>query len=176
MSALEPAVVHEWMDRYGGQLQSVAQAFAEGSTEAEDILQRTWVTAWRQGSKLEPDSHVGAWLHQITLNIGRSAYRKRVGRRRLFERWGWRPSSVESPPTLEEELYRLELWRAVAELPGLQRQVLIYRIVEDMSVADTANALDRAEGTVKASLHRALGTLRRRLGPIPETECIKEVS
>lgn len=176
MSGLEPAVVHEWMDKYGGQLQSVAQAFAEGSMEAEDILQRTWVTAWRQGARLEPDSHVGAWLHQITLNIGRSAYRKRVGRRKLFERWGWRAGPVEPPATLAEELYRLELWRAVAELPNLQRQVLIYRIVEDMSVSDTAAALDRAEGTVKASLHRALATLRRRLGPVPDAEWARGAS
>lgn len=174
MNTLEPEVVHEWMDRYGGQLETVALAFADGSTEADDILQRTWVTAWRQGAELSPDSHVGAWLHQVTLNIGRSAYRKRAGRRKLFERWGRRREPVESPPTLSEELFRLELWRAVAELPTLQREVLVLRIVEDLSVADTARSLDRAEGTVKASLHRALATLRRRLGPVPGVEMMRE--
>lgn len=176
MSELDPSVVHGWMDTYGARLQAVASAFADGPTEAEDILQRTWVTAWRKGGELPPDSQIGAWLHQITLNIGRTLYRKRAGRRRLLERWRPTRAAAEPPPTIDEELFRIGLWRAVAELPELQRKVILLRVVEDMSVAEAARALSRAEGTVKASLHRALATLRRQLGPIPRTDSWREAS
>jgi RNA polymerase sigma-70 factor (ECF subfamily) len=53
----------------------------------------------------------------------------------------------------------------VAELPPLQQRVVTLRIIEGLSTAETAAVLDRAEGTVKASLWRALQRLRSELTP-----------
>ena len=71
---------------------------------------------------------------------------------------------VCSLPDVNRELRRLRLWRAVAELPELQKQVVLRRIVEDMSTKDAARSLNRAEGTIKASLHQAMTRLRREFG------------
>lgn len=53
-----------------------------------------------------------------------------------------------------------DLVRLVWELPKRQRQVVGLRVLADLSVADTAETLGMAEGTVKATLHRALRRLR----------------
>lgn len=68
------------------------------------------------------------------------------------------------PPSLEGEQSKLRIWQAIAELPELQREVLLLRVVDERSTAEVAQILDRAEGTVKASLHRALTRLRNTVG------------
>ncbi len=56
-----------------------------------------------------------------------------------------------------------EVWHAVMELPRRQRAVIVLRFFEELSVAETAQALGLAEGTVKAHTHRALESLRTSL-------------
>lgn len=156
-------MVYGWMEQYGPRLMAVAEAFEDGSIEADDIVQKTWVIAWRRGADVDPAGHVGAWLHQIALNVGRSATRKRKRRLELLQRSLLSPPHARPPRSIREELERRALWRAIGELPDLQRRVVLLRVVEDCSTADVAATLGRAEGTVKASLHRALGSLRKKL-------------
>jgi RNA polymerase sigma-70 factor (ECF subfamily) len=53
----------------------------------------------------------------------------------------------------------------VASLPPDQRDVLLLRVVADLSIEDTAAALGKKPGAVKSLQHRAAASLRRRLGP-----------
>ena len=89
--------------------------------------------------------------------------RTRQRREKLLGLWQ-RSASVDGtegePTSIADELARLQLWREVAKLPGLQRTVVLLRIIEGMSTRETAQALDCAEGTVQASLSRATGRLR----------------
>ena len=149
------------------QLLSVARAFAAGADEAEDLLQETWLVAHRDFSRRPPGAPVGAWLHVILLNVGRARWRRRRRRERLLAFWGGaaRPHDGTNAPDVGDALLRARLWRDVAELPELQRRVLLHRVVDELSTAETAAALGRAEGTVKASLHRALAMLRSRWRP-----------
>ena len=55
---------------------------------------------------------------------------------------------------------RVDVLRALAELPRTHRAVLVLRYFEDKSVAETAEMLSLAQGTVKAYSHRALQQLR----------------
>ena len=161
--------VKGWVKEYTPRLLDVARSFAEGPTEPEDILQETWITALHKCGQRKTDDAVGAWLTAITLNIGKSLVRKRQRRMTLTALWsdaasrGWRGVGA---PELDEELSSRALWRAIAELPQLQKDVLLLRVVDDMSTKQTADHLDRAEGTIKVSLHRALKSLRGRLGEV----------
>jgi RNA polymerase sigma-70 factor (ECF subfamily) len=155
-----------WIRQFTPQLLGVARAFASGDEEAEDLLQELWIIAHESAHRRPTDAPLGAWLHAILLNIGRTRWRRRRRRERLMSLWG--PStSQHDESTVEDDIdgsiLRGSLWRDVAALPSLQRQVVLLRIVEDVSTARTAALLSRAEGTVKASLHRALRTLRARL-------------
>jgi RNA polymerase sigma-70 factor (sigma-E family) len=73
---------------------------------------------------------------------------------------------VEAVPdraTTEPDQNPLDLTRALALLPGQQRAIVALRFLDDLSVAETAQVLDVAEGTVKSQCSRALTTLRRHL-------------
>jgi len=75
---------------------------------------------------------------------------------------GWSAKNPEE--RFEVEATRLRVRSAVADLPPRQREVVTLRMLEGMSTKATAELLDCAEGTVKASLSHALANLRERLG------------
>jgi RNA polymerase sigma-70 factor (ECF subfamily) len=165
-----PSDHHDLADsirQYTPQLLGVARAFADGAEEAEDLLQELWIVASREMDRRPPEAPLRAWLHTILLNIGRARWRRRRRRQQLMALWANQEEpTIGASLDISESLLRLHLWREIAALPDLQRRVLLLRIVEGMSTARTAASLNRAEGTIKASLHRALKTLRERCGSV----------
>ena len=69
-----------------------------------------------------------------------------------------------------EECVNRRVWDAVDQLPDLQRSVvkLRYRYHVGLSTRETAAAVGRAEGAVKASLHQGLNTLRSEMGDLQD--------
>ena len=156
-----------WIREYGRSLLSLADAFAEGPEEGEDIVQEVWVIAIAKAHTRREDVPIGAWLHRVALNVGRGLARRRSRRAALLRRWGASLPSTDlrPPPSLRGAQRSARVWRAIAELPKLQQEVLLARIDDEQSITETAQALGRAEGTVKASLNQACKRLRARLGP-----------
>jgi RNA polymerase sigma factor (sigma-70 family) len=68
------------------------------------------------------------------------------------------------PSKTAEVEARMVVWEALGRLPARQRQVLVLRYMEDLSIADVAELLRCSEGTVKSTTHDALTALRRTLG------------
>jgi RNA polymerase sigma-70 factor, ECF subfamily len=166
---VSPAELGNWIDEYTPRLLRVAEAFAAGPDEAQDLVQETWIIAMNKAHRRPANSPIGAWLHTVTLNLGRSRMRKR---KRQESAWGfgpdWVSTSQHEPQKVEVDELRLRLWRSISNLADLQRRVLLLRFVERMSTAETAAALGKAEGTVKASLHRAIRNLRSDLQLRPD--------
>jgi RNA polymerase sigma-70 factor (ECF subfamily) len=153
----------QWIRLYTPRLFGVAKAFARDADEAEDLLQELWIIAYRKADQRTATTPVGAWLHAILLSIGRTRWRRKQRRARLFALWHGATDEPQTggAPEIGPALEHARLWREVARLPDLQRRVLLLRLVEDMSTAQAAAQLGLAEGTIKASLHRALKKLRR---------------
>lgn len=141
---------------------------------AEDLAQETLTEAWRQRSKLERPAGQAAWLAAIARNICRR-WRARQGAERLSvplashhvkesddapDEWPW-TDDIDLDLTLErEELVDL-LDRALALLPEVSRQALLYRYVEDLPQGEIAARLSMTEGAVAVRVHRAKLALRR---------------
>lgn len=162
-----PAVplLARWIGEFAPRLLPVARALCVRPDEGEDLLQEVWVVALRQKEAPDGDD-VGPWLHRILFNVARTRERTAARRRRLMSRWspsGGMDSVQESPATLEAEQLRWLLRREIAALPELQARVVLLRVVGGLSTAETARAIDRAEGTVKVCLHRGLMRLEQRL-------------
>src|SRR5471032_286357 len=88
----------DWIRQYTPQLLGVARAFARDADEAEDLLQEMWIVAHERADQRSSNTPVGAWLHAILLNIGRTRWRRRRRREWLFAVWGGTHSVSDETP------------------------------------------------------------------------------
>lgn len=161
--------IEELIRRYSRRMLSIASSFESGATAAEDLVQNVWLLVLERPGQVPTGALVGPWLYRVTINMGREAYRKRVRRQRLLRKWAGRsggPDGDGGDPTAGVPGHErsVELWEAIHALPDLQRDCVLLKVVEDATYSQIAEQLDRAEGTIKASVHRGLAKLRRRLG------------
>ena len=133
---------------------------------ARDATQETAVRFVRQLRTFRGDSQLRTWSLGICLNVVRELRRSRRGQSLLEDETGLPPrwDPYPSPDAAAERAEESESLRAVlAGLPERQREALVLRFFEDLSVEQTARAMRCAKGTVKATVHQALRSLRRRL-------------
>jgi RNA polymerase sigma factor (sigma-70 family) len=126
---------------------------AVGPQEADDCFQETFLSALRAYPGLRDGSNLRGWLFTI-------ATRKALDHWRATKR---RPVPVERLPDIsapEHLNHDPELWRAVAELPPLQRAAVLHRYVLDLSYADVAAALGTSEEAARANAYEGRRKLR----------------
>lgn len=125
---------------------------------AEDLAQEALLRLYTRWSLRRPDSP-WAWVCTVGLNLVRSRWRRQAAHRRAIRRAGPEPVSVDDPDVASIVAIR----QAVAALPERQRRAVILRFYAGLTVAEAADAMRCAEGTVKALTHQAVESLRRRL-------------
>ena len=131
-----------------------------GSRDAEDIVQEAFLRAQTRWDHLAETGFAALWIRRVALNLAVSRWRRWKAESAALSRLGSRrdhPEVVISAPAEE-------VWDAVRRLPGRQAQVIALRYLEDRSVAQIAQLLDVAEGSVRASLHQGRRRLAQRLG------------
>jgi len=133
---------------------------------ARDAVQETALRFLKQLPSFRGDSKLTTWSLGIALNVTREM--RRAKNRTVQESEGvadGRAMAGEGPAGLAavgEERERVR--RLLDGLPDRQREVVMLRYFEEMSVEQTAEAMGCAEGTVKATLHQALKALKVKLG------------
>jgi len=129
--------------------------------DAEDIAQETFLRAWNHLKRFDPTRPLKPWLLSITANLSRNR-RRSAGRYLAALTRAFRdepaPASVEEKSTQYMEAN--DLRKAVQNLNEPDQQVVYLRYFMDLSVAETAEVLQVAEGTIKSRLSRALEKLR----------------
>lgn len=155
--------------KFGERVYGIAYRWARTEEDTEDLVQEIWTRAIEVLAQGAPDSPREGWITLLALNVARdwardryrwSDFKERALRYFAIERENQRADGEPPEPRGRAED---RVWRAVEALPALQRDVVLLRVVEGMSTVQAANAINRSEGTVKSSLHRALETLRKRL-------------
>lgn len=147
-------------------MRALASRVLGSAEEGEEVVQEAWVAVWRGRARI-PESGVSVpWLRGVVLNLCKSRIRKRSRRTRLSRKWAENstPPSADSQTPVEARILLSQVLDAVMELPRLQRDVVLARYMDGLSTREAAEALDRAEGTVKAALHAARQTLRASFG------------
>jgi RNA polymerase sigma-70 factor (ECF subfamily) len=153
---------------HGPRVYAVAQRYARTEDDVEDLMQEIWTRVIEVLPRKNPDSPMAGWLTMTAMNVGREWTRNRYrwsdfkGRALRFFHIELEDAPTTVPAT-GRGLAERRIIRAVDGLPELQRNVVILRIFEGMSTKETAEAIERSEGTVKASLSRGLQTLRGKL-------------
>ena len=129
--------------------------------EAHDVAQDTFIAALRSMDRFDAERSLRPWLLQIAANKARNR-RRSIGRylNALTRTMRTAQAEVAGPDVRAPREDAEQLWHAVRRL-GTQDQEIIYlRFFLDLSVAETADALRIAPGTVKSRLHRSLERLR----------------
>ena len=134
--------------------------------DAEDIAQETFLRAWKALKRFDTARPLRPWLLSIAANLARNR-RRSAGRyfaavTRAFRNEPAILASVEEKNAQHTEAG--ELWKAVQRLSLPDRQVVYLRYFLELSVAETADVLQVAEGTVKSRMNRALERLRGIIG------------
>jgi RNA polymerase sigma-70 factor (ECF subfamily) len=158
---------------FGAQLYRFAFSRLGNRQDAEDVVQETYVRAFRSFHTLAPNSDTRAWLMKILLNVIRDHYSK------ILRSLPTEPIDESSEETLNESIapsharnpeeLLLEneidsgLLQALRSLPGTLLYPLLLREVEDMNYQEIANVLDIPVGTVMSRLFRARQSLRNKL-------------
>jgi RNA polymerase sigma-70 factor, ECF subfamily len=154
---------------------NVALRMCGNPHDAEDTLQETFLSAIKALPTFEGRSQFSTWLYRIASNaclmqrrrvanapevapLESSEEEGRFERPRYFVDWSYQPDDV----LLDSEL-REVMEQAIAALPDALRIVFIWRELEGLSTAETAEVLDISEGAVKVRLHRARLQLREML-------------
>ncbi len=170
------AALREIMTRNSPRLYRVARSVLRNEGDAEDVLQDTYLQAFTHIDRFRGDAKISTWLTRIALNEALGRLRRRVPTVALShaEQVPSDPSVVPFPigsgeDNPERVVARRQigalLEEAIDALPDPFRVVFVMRMIEDLSVHETATLLEVPEATVKTRLHRAKLLLRKALEP-----------
>lgn len=153
-------------DHYQGSVYRFVFYRTRSQTLAEDLTSETFLRALRNMSGFRwQGKDFGAWLMTIARNLCTDHFK--AGRTRLeyaCEDMSPHDESTEGPETtVLASLTNEALLRALTELPEEQQECLVMRFLQGLSIAETAQVLDRSEGAVKQLQLRAVRNLARRL-------------
>jgi RNA polymerase sigma-70 factor (ECF subfamily) len=146
------------------QLYNFARWLTQNQSEAEDLVQETYVKALRGFSSFQPDTNFRAWMYRILRNTFLTS-RSGLGPTStvpLDEEEGLEiPASTGTPESIFIEHAQEQLLQgAIEQLPLHFREILLLCDVEEMSYKEISDALSIPIGTVMSRLSRARKALR----------------
>ena len=162
------------IQRHNRRLYRIARSILRSDSEAEDAVQEAYIKAFTHLEGFRAEASLSTWLSRITMNEALERLRRE---RPMAERQSVNASAMEAqiltfphtPASADPE--RAMAQREIVELvehaadrlPEIFRIVFVMRLIEGMSVEETAALLDLEPKTVKTRLHRARKLLRKHL-------------
>lgn len=163
----EKALYEVVMRRYNQRLYRIARAILRNDVEAEDVMQDAYVRAYEHLGQYAGRAPFSTWLTRIAVHesIARLHRSKRSQPLDEIEYDGDPSMELTSKSPDPEQAasgsqMRELLEEAVLDLPESYRTVIMLRDIEELSTAETAEALDLTEQNVKVRLHRGHGMIR----------------
>jgi RNA polymerase sigma-70 factor (ECF subfamily) len=176
--AKDEAAFEELVNRYQNKLYRLAMRFVRNESDAQEILQDAFLSAWRNLPSFEGRAQFGSWMYRVTVNAALMLLRSRnrhpevtvddveptvlndavaeSGQTvRANADWSQRPDDQ-----LQSSEMRAHIQTSVEALPDGLRTVFLLRDVEELSTEDTAEMLGLSVPAVKTRLHRARLALR----------------
>jgi len=177
----DAAAVRLIIGQHNQRLYRIARSIVRDDGEAEDVLQEAYARAFTHLATFRGEARLGTWLARIVMNeaLGRLRGRRPTVALDPVIESGAREAEIIPFPNANPELdpetavaqreLRALLERAIDELPNSFRTVLVARLIEGMSVEETAELIGIVPETVKTRLHRARRLLRdameKHIGP-----------
>jgi RNA polymerase sigma factor (sigma-70 family) len=154
--------------RWGGLVYGLATK-AVGRSDADDVTQQVFVSAWQSRHRYRPgEAPLGAWLvgitrHRIADHLGRRHHRHEVTADPDVLRANLDDQAATNGWTSERVDQLLVLWEELERIGDPQRHIMVLAFFEDMTHAQIAEELSLPLGTVKSYISRTLRRMRSRL-------------
>jgi RNA polymerase sigma-70 factor (ECF subfamily) len=177
----DEAAIRSILQANNRRLYRIARGILRNDSEAEDVVQETYVQAFTHLQDFRGDSSLATWLARIAMNEALG----RLRRQRPAVEWTSLPpgtleaqiiqfplsaTSVDPEKSMAQREIQYVVEHAIDELPEAFRIVFITRVIEGMNVEETAEILGLKPETVKTRLHRARTMLRdnveKKIGPV----------
>ena len=166
------------VERHSRSVFRLAYRLTGHEQDAEDVVQETFLRAFRELRRFEARSSFATWLYRITVNCSHDLLRQRP-------RAGTRPSlddpeialaaqladaSAAADPLRELASRRIDerVRSAMRDLSDQERSAFVMRHFEGLSIEEIGQALDLKTSAAKHSIFRAVHKLRRALDPVAE--------
>jgi RNA polymerase sigma-70 factor (ECF subfamily) len=163
------------VERHSRSLFRLAFRMTGNEQDAEDVVQESFLRAYRQLGKFDERASFGTWLYRIAANCSLDLVRARrrrgedvgAGGDETEDRVAALPSAAPSPEreALSGEV-RDRVAEAMQELSPAERTAFVLRHFEGMCIEEVSRVLDCNPGAAKHSIFRAVQKLRRALEPL----------
>jgi RNA polymerase sigma-70 factor (ECF subfamily) len=166
----EPNAVRCLYRTYGPMVYAVAHRVLGQHELAEEAAQQTFVRAWQQADRIDPERSPAAWLATIARNAAIDIYRREARRptRPLAEVADDDRAVVSLPPDVDTLDAVWQVRAAIEALPIDEAAIVRLQHLDGMTHSEIADELDIALGTVKSRSHRAHRKLAGLLGHLRE--------
>jgi len=154
-------------EQYSGPVKRFCASMVGSLSEAEELMQETYIDAWKAMPRFRSESNVRAWLFGIARRVCIRHLRRRDRQAGLLQRWfgaGNAPASAEKPALDLDE--RALLRQGLAELTPELRQAVLLRYQVDMDGPEMALALGVRPATARKRVSLGIAALRKSLRPL----------
>lgn len=154
IDSFEAAALPHMRDLY-----RAASAMLRDPVQAQDMVQETYLSAWKAFSRFQPGTNCRAWLFKILFHAISHHRRKWTNRFQFVESETLESTLVYSAP-IPEDLTDEDLLAALAKLPQHSAEVVLLADVHDFSYKEIEETLNIPLGTVMSRLSRGRSQLR----------------
>lgn len=161
------AAFEEIYRAHSGKLYSLACRMLGNPADAEDLVQEIFLSAHRKLEGFRGEAALGTWLYRLATNQCLDYLRSRAARSsQVTDTIADEPSlpDAASRGIAERTVAKMDLERAVAQLPEGARAAFVLHDVQGLEHREVAEVLGIAEGTSKSQVHKARLRLRSLLG------------
>jgi len=152
----DPEALRELCERYERPLHRFLHRAAYGR-DTDDLYQETWLRVVRAARRFDPTRRFSTWLFQIALNLARDLHRRAEAV--PLSPQALDAASADRATGNDAADAALDVRRLLGALSESQREVVLLRVLQDVSEEDAAEILGCPRGTVKSRLHHALARL-----------------
>lgn len=179
--ARQPEAIRTIIKHYNQRLYRLARAIVRDDADAEEVLQEAYLRAFAGIGSFRGEATLATWLSRITINEALARLRRKRRKARLdADLAGSEQAHVIPFPSInpsddpERSMAQRQILEIVEHasdnLPEVYRVVFVARVIEGLSVEETAKILDLLPATVKTRLHRARTLIRQdleaQIGPL----------
>ena len=177
----QPEAIRTIIRRYNQRLYRLARAIVRNDADAEEVLQEAYLRAFSGIGSFRGEATLATWLSRITVNEALGRLRRKRRKEQLDADFAGQERahiipfpSINPSDDPERSMAQRQILQIVEQasdnLPEVYRVVFVARVIEGLSIEETAKILDLLPATIKTRLHRARALIRQdleaRIGPL----------